>query len=59
MDVKSNLTFNCVICDFGFANFVADSKRVLVSGLKKPSTAGITARYASPEVIAFRLYYCD
>ena len=39
-----------VICDFGFSNFTADSNRQTVAGMKKPTSAGITPRYAAPEV---------
>ena len=39
-----------VVCDFGFSNFTADSNRQTVAGMKKPTSAGITPRYAAPEV---------
>lgn len=45
-----NFEFTCVICDFGFANFVNDSERKLVAGFRKPLSSGITIRYAAPEV---------
>ena len=51
IDVMPDLTFNCVICDFGFANFVNDGKRQLVAGMKAPNAVGLTLRYAAPEVI--------
>jgi hypothetical protein len=50
MDVKGDLEYNYVICDFGFADFASDANRQLVAGLKKPSNTGITIRYAAPEV---------
>ena len=50
IDVQADLSIFCVICDFGFANFRTDGKHQLVSGMKAPTTAGITARYAAPEV---------
>ena len=39
-----------VVCDFGFSNFTADSNRHIVAGMKKPTSAGLTTRYAAPEV---------
>ena len=39
-----------VVCDFGFSNFTADANRQTVAGMKKPTSAGITPRYAAPEV---------
>ena len=39
-----------VVCDFGFSNFAADSNRQTVVGIKKPTSAGLTTRYAAPEV---------
>jgi hypothetical protein len=39
-----------LICDFGFADFVAEAERQLVAGLKHRSTQGMTLRYAAPEV---------
>ena len=50
VDVGPDGTFDCVICDFGFANFIGD-KRTLTSGLKVPSTTGISIRYAAPELL--------
>ena len=42
------------ICDFGFASLVgqdgSNAPRTVVSGLQVPKTAGITARYAAPEL---------
>lgn len=52
IDMKSDRTFNCVICDFGFANFINDpgADRTVASGLRVPKTNGISVRYAAPEV---------
>jgi serine/threonine protein kinase len=50
MDINPDLTFNCVICDFGFANFTLESQRSCVAGFSKPTTIGITYKYAAPEV---------
>ena len=47
---KSDETFNCVICDFGFANFTSDVQAKIVKGVKRPTTNGITYRYAAPEL---------
>ena len=47
-----NGTVNCVICDFGFANFLSDVQDKIVKGVKKPTAIGITARYAAPELFA-------
>lgn len=43
-------SFTCLICDFGFAHFLGDEYSI-VSGLKKPLTAGLTYAYASPELL--------
>ena len=52
IDLKSDRSFNCVICDFGFANFINESgsDRTVASGLRVPKTNGISVRYAAPEV---------
>ncbi len=39
-----------MVCDFGFSNFTADSNRQTVAGMKKPTSTGLTTRYAAPEV---------
>ena len=49
IDIGSDLKFKCSICDFGFANFVGED-RPLATGMKKPTTIGISTRYAAPEV---------
>jgi hypothetical protein len=50
VDVKSEFEYYFVICDFGFADFTEEAGRQFVTGMKKPSSAGITFRYAAPEV---------
>lgn len=50
MEMSGDGLCRCVICDFGFANFVNDAKANLVKGLKTPTSLGITARYAAPEL---------
>ena len=50
IDILPDLSFDCVICDFGFANFLEDGRRQLVAGMKAPTVTGITPRYAAPEV---------
>ena len=50
VDIINHDTINFVVCDFGFANFTSDSGRQLVAGLRKPTSTGITVRYAAPEV---------
>ena len=43
-------SLTAVICDFGFANFSSDAKVNVVKGIKAPTTVGITARFAAPEL---------
>ena len=50
VDVRSDLDYNFLICDFGFADYAPEAEKQFVSGMKKPSAVGITARYAAPEV---------
>ena len=63
IEVNNDLTFNCVICDFGFANFIGEvlDTKGLAAGLRVPETLGFSVRYAAPEVKsntrAFRIYY--
>ena len=54
IDVNGDGTFNCAICDFGFANFTKESGKQFVSGLEKDNALGISPRYAAPEVIYTR-----
>jgi hypothetical protein len=49
VEIDKNLTFNCVVCDFGYASFV-DGTRTFVAGVSKPKSIGISTRYASPEL---------
>ncbi len=55
LDVRSLSDFNFVICDFGFADYAPDAGKQVVAGMKRPSNAGITPRYAAPEVIDFQI----
>ena len=51
MDIYGDGSFVCAICDFGFSNVIGDERKIgSVSGLLSPHNAGLTARYASPEV---------
>jgi hypothetical protein len=51
VDIYADGSFVCAICDFGFSNVIGDDRKIgSVSGLLSPQTAGLTARYASPEV---------
>lgn len=52
LDVFDDMQYNCVISDFGFSSIIGrvDGSRREVSGLSMPQNAGITVRYAAPEV---------
>lgn len=52
VELKNDGNFDCVICDFGFANFISDEKDnfSFASGMRIPNTTGISIRYAAPEV---------
>ena len=52
VEVYEEFNYNCVICDFGYANIIGDEELAdsLVKGLEKPKAVGITTQYASPEV---------
>ena len=60
IDVKTDMSFNCVICDFGFANFIGNGgdgkesdQHSMAKGMRIPTTNGISIRYAAPEVTLF------
>ena len=53
VDVETDLSFKCVICDFGISNFIG-TERPVVRGIEKPESIGITWRYASPQVIVIK-----
>ena len=50
MDFKSDTEYHFVICDFGFADYTLEAEKQFVAGMKKPTTMGMTIRYAAPEV---------
>ena len=50
VDVKPDLEYHFVICDFGFADYTVEAEKQFVAGMKKPQTMGLTIRYAAPEV---------
>ena len=49
VDIEADWSIRCVICDFGYANFIG-TERPTVRGIEKPESIGITWRYASPQV---------
>ena len=57
VDVKPDLEYNFLICDFGFADYAPEAEKQFVAGMKRPSTVGITARYAAPEVSLYNIWF--
>ena len=51
MEINSDGSFTCAICDFGFASVIGrDNAPPVVSGLAIPTTVGLTIKYTAPEI---------
>ena len=55
IDLKDNDEFDCVICDFGFANFIESTDRQYAAGIETRNRPGLTPKYAAPEVKLSRI----
>ena len=51
-DILPDGTFDCVICDFGYASVIGEI-RPEVKGFDVPTNTGYTIKFVAPEVRAF------
>ena len=49
LDVYPDGSFDCVICDFGYASVIGET-RPEVKGFDVPTNTGLTPKFAAPEV---------